>query len=499
MSSGKGKRSGKGAETPPAGSGTAGSVARPQDNLFTRGHDVASRRRRTSKLAGSISRRLAWDFWLRKLLLFLLFDGLLVCVLGLAFVAHANLSLPDELFRDGLHMVAAPGVTVGVSGGEDDWTQAVWTVETKGAAYAFPIWDALPPAAMVLGFVGVCQVLSLFDGPFVARRIRRRLKPLNDLALTAEAMGSATADNPLGSSADFTADKMEALKHAIDTANVNAPNVSTGDDDLRSIEVALNGLLRQMQEAKLQQMRFVNDASHELRTPIAVIQGYVNMLDRWGKTDPEVLDESIAALKQESTHMQDLVEQLLFLARGDAGRTNMHKERFDLGPLVQEVYEESAMIDPSHGYRLCVQGIEVEARKMGETGEAHAHGAEPAPDIPPCPMVGDEALVKQAMRILVQNAVKYSPAGTQITLGLQADGKKLACSVTDEGLGLTAEELPHAFERFWRADEARQSSAGGTGLGLSIAKWIVDAHDGRIDVTSLKGVGTRFTLEFTGM
>lgn len=92
-------------------------------------------------------------------------------------------------------------------------------------------------------------------------------------------------------------------------------------------------------------MRFVNDASHELRTPIAVIQGYVNMLDRWGKDDPAVLAESIASLKTESEHMQELVEQLLFLARGDAGRTALHRVDTNLAALVGEVCEESRMID----------------------------------------------------------------------------------------------------------------------------------------------------------
>ena len=92
-----------------------------------------------------------------------------------------------------------------------------------------------------------------------------------------------------------------------------------------------------MQEAKLQQMRFVNDASHELRTPIAVIRGYTDMLDRWGKTDEAVLDESIAALKSESEHMHDLVEQLLFLARGDAGRNTLTKTQFNLARITSEV------------------------------------------------------------------------------------------------------------------------------------------------------------------
>ena len=469
--------------------------ARPRDNLFTRGQESREpRRRRTSKLAGSISRRLAWDLWARKLCAFIAFDLVLFAALAAAFVIQCNQSLPEEAFRDAWRILYSPLVHPGFVESADGVLDIAYQLSFRGVDYTFPLTGLYALIAVVFCVVTACQFVSLCDGVFAARRIRRRLKPLNDLALMAEAMGSATADNPLGAGT-VAADKMEALKHAIDAADVNAPNVSTGDADLRSIEVALNGLLRQMQQAKLQQMRFVDDASHELRTPIAVVQGYVNMLDRWGKSDPEVLDESIAALKQESAHMQELVEQLLFLARGDAGRTNLHKERFDLGPVVREVYEESAMIDPSHTYRLCVQGAEVERRRMGEASETRPRDVAP---MPICPMVGDEALVKQAMRVLVQNAVKYSPAGTQITVGLQVEGAKLACSVADEGQGLTAEEIPHAFERFWRADEARQSSAGGTGLGLSIAKWIMDAHGGRIDVVSVKDVGTRFTLEFKG-
>ncbi len=490
-----GERSHGGRPGPARPAASYGGPARPQENLFTRGRDGSARHpRRTSKLAGSISRRLAWDLWARRLCAFIAFDLVLFAALVAGFIIQCNQSLPEEAFRDTWRILYSPLVQPGFVESADGVLDVAYQLSFRGVDYTFPLTGLYALMAVVFSVVAACQLVSLCDGVFAARRIRRRLKPLNDLALMAEAMGSATADNPLGANA-ATADKMEALKHAIDEADVNAPNVSTGDADLRSIEVALNGLLRQMQEAKLQQMRFVNDASHELRTPIAVIQGYVNMLDRWGKSDPEVLDESIAALKQESTHMQELVEQLLFLARGDAGRTNMHKERFDLGPLVREVYEESAMIDPSHAYRLCVQGEQVETRAMGEASDAHPRDVA---SMPSCPMVGDEALVKQAMRILVQNAVKYSPAGSQITVGLQAQGTKLACSVADEGQGLAPEEIPHAFERFWRADEARQSSAGGTGLGLSIAKWIMDAHAGRIDVVSVKDLGTRFTLEFIG-
>ena len=137
-----------------------------------------------------------------------------------------------------------------------------------------------------------------------------------------------------------------------------------------------------MQEAKLQQMRFVNDASHELRTPIAVIQGYVNMLDRWGKDDPDVLAESIASLKAESEHMQELVEQLLFLARGDAGRTVLRRAHTNLAALVGEVCEESQMIDAGHTYRLAFDAALISD--------------------PRCDASVDVALVKQALRVIVQ-------------------------------------------------------------------------------------------------
>ena len=227
---------------------------------------------------------------------------------------------------------------------------------------------------------------------------------------------------------------------------------------------------------KLQQMRFVNDASHELRTPIAVIQGYVSMLDRWGKTDPQVLDESIEALKLESEHMQELVEQLLFLARGDSGRNTLQRQPMNLAQVVRDVWDESCMIDESHVYGCDLTEYDEQDQRFD--------------------MTGDVAMVKQSMRIIIQNAAKYSSAGSAIRLSASADASGVTYQVQDEGIGMSEKDASHIFERFYRADGARNEGAEGSGLGLSIAKWIVDAHGGTIEVLSREGVGTRFTVRF---
>lgn len=223
-----------------------------------------------------------------------------------------------------------------------------------------------------------------------------------------------------------------------------------------------------MRDSYRQQARFVSDASHELRTPIAVIKGYADLLDRWGKTDEKILDESIQAIKSESENMQHLVEQLLFLARGDSGRTTLNITDFDITEVMKEVCEESAMIDQKHTYMF-----------EGEN---------------PVPARGDVSLIKQAARILIENAAKYTPEGGEIKLrSLVADGNP-AFSVQDSGIGISESDIPHIFDRFYRADDSRSKQTGGSGLGLAIAKWIVERHGGRFEVISRKDIGTRITV-----
>ena len=241
------------------------------------------------------------------------------------------------------------------------------------------------------------------------------------------------------------------------------------DPDLKGLENAINDLLDRMQAAYSQQSRFVSDASHELRTPIAVLKGYADLLERWGKDDPQVRDEAIAAIQTEAGRMSRLVEQLLFLARGDSGRTKLNPAPVDLTDLTREVFEESKMIDPDHVWLL-------------EAAE-------------PISYTADRDMLKQAMRILADNAAKYTPTGGEIRLrAARGEEGEVRIAVQDTGMGIRAEDAPHVFQRFYRADPARSRQSGGAGLGLSIASWILSQHGGFLEVYSWEGVGSRFTM-----
>lgn len=314
----------------------------------------------------------------------------------------------------------------------------------------------------VVGSLLIIELITLIGDIFSSgRQIRRKLQPLNDLAETTSRL----------SNIEFDETKVHNLEAAISKISPTGPNGSlhTTDEDLKGLEEAINSLLERMRESYRQQSRFVSDASHELRTPIAVIQGYVNMLDRWGKEDETILNESIEAIKNESEHMKKLVEQLLFLARGDSGRNQLNFETFSLNDMMQEVYDESLMIDEKHTYEF--------------TGDITAM------------VYADMSMLKQTARILVDNAAKYTLEKDMISLkcGINSDGISYF-SVQDNGIGMNESDVSHVFERFYRSDVARDKKTGGTGLGLSIAKWIIEKHEGYFEVLSREEIGTRITV-----
>jgi len=249
----------------------------------------------------------------------------------------------------------------------------------------------------------------------------------------------------------------------------NRINIAGTKNELKDLAAVINSMLDRIERSYNSQKQFVSDASHELRTPIAVIQGYIRMLQRWGKSDPEVLDEGISAIAQETASMKELVESLLFLARHDKKTLMMEMTSFDALEVAEELHREAAMVTPEDQFLLSPSDA--------------------------CPIEADRNMIKQVMRILCDNAVKYTPKGGTITIGVSRTADRCVLSVSDTGPGIPSDELPKIFERFYRSDSARKSEGGGHGLGLSIARIIVKAHGGKLKVRSKVGSGSTFFVE----
>lgn len=244
--------------------------------------------------------------------------------------------------------------------------------------------------------------------------------------------------------------------------------VTDSNDELQELAQTFNHMLNRIQTGFEQQRRFVADASHELRTPITVIGGYADMLDRWGKQDPAALEEGIGAIKSEATNMNGLIEKLLFLARADQGKQVLDKTTVATEPLIAEIIQETRLIAPNH---------RIELR-----------------DNAPAAIHADAASVKEMLRIFIENSIKYTPAGGTISVASRKTAGHLAITVQDTGIGIPEEEQPKIFERFYRVDKSRSKATGGTGLGLSIAHWIAKQHNSSIQITSKPGTGTTVTV-----
>ena len=308
---------------------------------------------------------------------------------------------------------------------------------------------------------GVEALLLLFHTWRSDRAVRQVMSPLTSLTEAAESLKDSSLD---ANELRRLARKLERVDAGRMTDGVA---IASGGKELAALTASINDMLARIDARYQAQVRFTSDASHELRTPISVIQGYANLLDRWGKDDPATRQEAITAIRQEADSMAQLVEQLLFLVRGDNETQKFNPAQVDLTELVTSVAKETAMVAPTH-----TVSSEVES---GVTA------------------VADPALVKECLRVLSENAVKYTPAGGSVTIGLKRAPEGFAhIWVSDTGVGISQADLPHIFDRFFRADTSR--STEGTGLGLSIAAWIAARHKGRIDVTSRPGVGSRFVF-----
>lgn len=347
----------------------------------------------------SIARKINWNYIGHLMLSYFFLDVLLFLVAAAVFLVGMDMQMTGRFsfayvrnfsFGDALR----------------DVTYTVSTIYDE-QLYEVPIgiWLVLFYYGAVL--VLLSQLTDLIAMVFMGtREVRKELRPLNQIAVRAQQLSNIAFDES----------KYHNLEDAISNLKVDSMDkgIHMHDKELQGIETALNDLLGRIRASYKQQAQFVSDASHELRTPIAVIQGYVNMLDRWGKEDTAILEESIEAIKNESNHMQKLVEQLLFLARGDSNRQSLDMKMQDLNSIMREVYEESLMIDENHRYRF------------EECGYARVYG--------------DCDMMKQSARILIDNAAKYTKTGEEILIrvGVWKDGSPFY-GIQDNGIGMSQE------------------------------------------------------------
>ncbi len=279
-------------------------------------------------------------------------------------------------------------------------------------------------------------------------------------------LGDKLTDTLLNPIDQMTKDIQEITADSLDI-RLDAENTQ---DELKALTEQINSMVATIEDAYNRQHQFVSDASHELRTPLSVINGYADMLNRWGKKDPAILDEAIVEIKAETKQMQELIEKLLFLARGDQGRLDISLEEINLTVLIKDLCKDASIMQSGRIFECEVED-----------------------DVY---MLGNEQMMIQMMRVFIENAIKFTPEDGTITIGAKLIGTKPLVYVADTGIGIPREDLPKIFDRFYKADKSRQNRMQGSGLGLSIAKWIIDKHNGRVKVHSKVGEGTRIEVYF---
>jgi heavy metal sensor kinase len=245
--------------------------------------------------------------------------------------------------------------------------------------------------------------------------------------------------------------------------------VGNAAEELAALSASFNELLGRLDQTFESMRRFVADASHELRTPISVIRGEADVALSRDRSAAEYR-ESLAVVLDESRRLSRLVDDLLNLARADSGHVKLRVEDFYLNDLLADCCRSMQSLARE-------RNIELTCRCAADTA-----------------FRGDEELLRRLVLNLLDNAVRYSPSGGQVSATLDAEGPHLRIRISDTGNGIPASAIPHIFDRFYRADTARSRQDGGFGLGLAIVKWIAESHNGGVELSTESGAGTTFTV-----
>ena len=285
-------------------------------------------------------------------------------------------------------------------------------------------------------------VAVLFSGIVVWFTLGQTLKPLGAITETVEQINRA------------------------DDLSRRIPYQGPDDDEIGNLVSSFNQTLERLEALFTSQQRLLADVSHELRTPLTVIKGNVDLMRRMKSLD----EESLTSIDQEAGRLTRLVGGLLLLAQAETGKLALNMKRVELDLLLTEVFQEMSILARSKVHL-----------RLNEIDQAYING--------------DRDRLKQVFINLVANAIQYTPQGGEVFLSMEKIGEQARVICRDTGPGIPAEDLPHIFERFYRAEKSRtRRETTGFGLGLSIANWIVERHGGRIEVNSQEGKGTTFAI-----
>jgi signal transduction histidine kinase len=217
--------------------------------------------------------------------------------------------------------------------------------------------------------------------------------------------------------------------------------------------------------------QFTADASHELRAPLSLIRTTAELAVNSGRTNTEYHEDMVQILG-EAERTSRLIDSLLLLARADAGEDGFQRELTEVSTILREALVQASSLAAE--------------KKIGMASDLSSE---------PIVIHGDGEALRRLFLILIDNAVKYTPAGGHVHVRLEASDGNAIVAVSDSGIGITETDLPYIFDRFWRADKVRSRGMGGAGLGLSIARWIVERHEGTIEVQSKAGQGSTFIVK----
>ncbi|MFD9887818.1 sensor histidine kinase [Amycolatopsis sp. NPDC059027] len=244
-----------------------------------------------------------------------------------------------------------------------------------------------------------------------------------------------------------------------------------GRDEIARLATAFNDMSAARERLEATRRGMVSDIAHELRTPLSNIRGWIEAVQD-GVAQPD--DELLALLHEQAVHLQHIVDDLQDLALADAGELRVHPEPLDANTLLTQVAA-------AHVPRAEAAGVTLSVSPLAD------------PDL-----TADPVRLRQALDNLVSNAVRHTPAGGTVSVRGKRDGEDVVFEVADTGTGIGEEDLPHVFDRFWRADRSRARQSGGSGLGLAIVRKLAEAHGGTVTAASVPGAGSTFTLRLPG-